>query len=90
MEITECKEVLSTSDSGNLAVLDGDKPYQVPVSYAYFDEKIYLHSAPEGRIRFEFSLVSAMFAPKAETGISRGAFCGSGGSFKGPTWRNRQ
>ena len=44
-----CKEVLSRSTSGVLALLgDGGWPYAVPLSYAFDGEKLYFHCAREG------------------------------------------
>lgn len=57
-EMRRCKQLLSLEDTvavmdrctnGVLACLgDEDYPYAVPVSYVYFKEKIYFHSAKAG------------------------------------------
>ncbi len=57
-EMRRSKQLLSTEETiavmdrctnGVLACLgDGDYPYSVPVSYVYFNEKIYFHSAKAG------------------------------------------
>lgn len=57
-EMRRNKQLLSTEDTvavmgrctnGVLACLgDEDYPYAVPVSYVYFDDKIYFHSAKSG------------------------------------------
>lgn len=42
-------EILEKSTSGVLAVIgDDDYPYAVPVSYVYYDSKIYFHGAKSG------------------------------------------
>ena len=47
--VDACKEVLSRSTSGVLALLgDGGWPYAVPLSYAFDGEKLYFHCAREG------------------------------------------
>lgn len=46
---TECREVLEKNTSGVLAVSgDGGYPYAVPLSYVYYDNKIYFHCAKSG------------------------------------------
>ena len=50
-EITERAEIeaiLSRATVCHLAFLDGKRPYVVPVCYAYGDNTLYIHSAPEG------------------------------------------
>lgn len=43
------EEIMKRNTSGVLAVIgDDDYPYAVPLSYAYADGKIYMHSALEG------------------------------------------
>lgn len=45
----ECEEILNNCKSGVLAVIgDNGYPYAVPLSYVYFNEKIYFHCAKEG------------------------------------------
>lgn len=45
----ETKEVLNRGSSGVLALLgDDDYPYAVPVSYVYYDSKLYFHGAKSG------------------------------------------
>lgn len=45
-------DVLKKATSGVLAVLgDEDYPYAVPVSYVYYDGKIYIHGAMSGHRR---------------------------------------
>lgn len=48
MDSIECSKVLSSVEFGNLAMIDGENPYQVPVSYAWMDDKVYVHSSPKG------------------------------------------
>ena len=45
----ECIDILERNTSGVLAVLgDEDYPYAVPLSYVYYDNKIYFHCAKSG------------------------------------------
>ena len=45
----ECEEILNNCKSGVLAVIgDSGYPYAVPLSYVYFNDKIYFHCAKEG------------------------------------------
>lgn len=42
-------KVLQEEDTGYLGLADGDKPYVVPVSFAYLDNRIVIHGATTGR-----------------------------------------
>ena len=45
----ECIDILERNTSGVLAVLgDEDYPYAVPLSYVYYDNRIYFHCAKSG------------------------------------------
>ena len=45
----EVTRILQTATSGVLSVIDEDGyPYAVPLSFVYFDGKIYFHSAKTG------------------------------------------
>lgn len=45
----EARLLLEKGEYGVLATVNGDgRPYAVPLSYLYVDEKIYFHSAKEG------------------------------------------
>ncbi len=51
-EITDkalLEEILERSQVCRLGIVDGDEAYIVPVSYAWHEGIIYIHSAPEGR-----------------------------------------
>lgn len=43
------QEILRRATVLHLAMLDGDRPYVLPLSYGYEGEAIYLHSASAGR-----------------------------------------
>lgn len=43
------EQILSNSEICRIAMIDGDKPYIVPLNYGYFDNAIYFHSAPLGK-----------------------------------------
>ena len=43
------EEILSKSEICRVAMMDGDKPYIVPLNYGYHDNAIYVHSAPLGK-----------------------------------------
>lgn len=49
LSIEDCKEILNSCTSGVLAVSgDENYPYAVPLSYAFFDNKLYFHCAKSG------------------------------------------
>ncbi|RLC18093.1 MAG: pyridoxamine 5'-phosphate oxidase family protein [Deltaproteobacteria bacterium] len=51
-EITDIKEIekfLHQSNVCRLAMVDGDKPYMVPLNFGYHDGCLFFHSAKEGR-----------------------------------------
>lgn len=51
-EITDrriIEEILSKSEVCRIAMIDGDKPYIVPLNYGYFGNALYFHSAPLGK-----------------------------------------
>ncbi len=51
-EITDRKligKILSKSEICRIAIMDGDKPYIVPLNYGYYDNALYFHSAPVGK-----------------------------------------
>ncbi len=48
-DLTEIEQILKDSKILRLALVDGDKPYVVPMNFGYKDRALYLHSAPEGR-----------------------------------------
>ena len=51
-EITDraiLEEILSTQVICRLAMVDGERPYIIPVNYGYREGYLYIHSAPEGK-----------------------------------------
>ena len=51
-EITDrhiLEEILSSQLVCRLAMVDGGRPYIIPVNYGYREGSIYIHSAPEGK-----------------------------------------
>lgn len=40
------EEILSKSEVCRIALVDGDRPYIVPLNYGYKDHAIYFHSVP--------------------------------------------
>lgn len=49
LTLEECIEILERNTSGVLATYgDNDYPYAIPLSYAYHDNHIYIHSAKSG------------------------------------------
>lgn len=51
-EITDIKQIekiLSESNVCRLAMVDGDKPYLVPLNFGYRDGCLFFHSAKQGR-----------------------------------------
>ncbi len=45
----EIEKILRESKVCRLAMVDGSKPYIVPMNFGYHDSALYFHSAPEGR-----------------------------------------
>ena len=45
----ELDELLGSGDICHLSMVDGGKPYVIPLNYGYVDGALYFHSAPEGR-----------------------------------------
>ncbi|PLX67855.1 MAG: pyridoxamine 5'-phosphate oxidase family protein [Denitrovibrio sp.] len=48
-ELAEINDVMSRGEVIRVAMVDGDAPYMVPMSYGHKDGVIYLHCAHEGR-----------------------------------------
>nr|WP_319373982.1 pyridoxamine 5'-phosphate oxidase family protein [uncultured Methanobacterium sp.] len=42
-------EILNQSEVCRIALCDGEKPYLVPMNFAYSENRLYLHSATSGR-----------------------------------------
>jgi len=92
-EITDIKEIekiLKESHVCRLAMVDGDKPYLVPMNFGYHDECLFFHSAKQGRkidllkknpnVCFEFDqLIKFKKAKKAcDWGLEYKSIIGSG------------
>lgn len=45
----DIEKILNESNVCRLAMVDGDKPYMVPMNFGYRDNTLFFHSAPEGR-----------------------------------------
>lgn len=45
----ECAALLSAGRYGRLGLSVNDQPYVIPISYAYFENSIYLHSRAGGK-----------------------------------------
>lgn len=43
------REILNQSEVCRIALCDGEKPYLVPMNFAYSENRLYLHSATSGR-----------------------------------------
>ncbi len=51
-EIKDTKEIISVIKKNiicRIALVDGDKPYLIPVNYGYKDNALYIHTAKEGQ-----------------------------------------
>jgi len=48
-EVAEISDILNKGEVVHLAMVDGNEPYVVPMSYGFKDGMIYLHCAKEGR-----------------------------------------
>lgn len=49
MGVDEAKALLRAAEVGRLALSLNDEPYVVPVTFVYFNEKIFFHCAREGK-----------------------------------------
>lgn len=52
----------------HLALLDGDRPYIIPVNFGFEGESIYIHSAPEGK-KIDLIRKNNRVSFQAETGL---------------------
>ncbi|MCK5695637.1 MAG: pyridoxamine 5'-phosphate oxidase family protein, partial [Desulfobacula sp.] len=48
-DIKEIEKILQESNVCRLAMVDGDKPYLVPLNFGYCDGCLFFHSAKQGR-----------------------------------------
>ena len=77
---TEIESIIRESSVCRLGLVDGDKPYVVPLCFGYFDNTLFFHSAKEGykldlikknhRVCFEFD--TSLEIKKAEKACSWG------------------
>lgn len=70
-EINERKMINSILDEAvilHLALLDGDRPYVIPVNFGYRDNAIYIHCAREGR-KLDLIRRNNQVGFQAETGV---------------------
>ena len=44
-----CESIISRCPVCRLGMVDGDRPYVIPVNFGYRDKTIYVHTGPEGR-----------------------------------------
>ena len=52
----------------HIAMMDGDKPYQIPLNYGYKDNSFYIHSAREGK-KIELLKENSLVHFQIETGV---------------------
>ena len=70
-EITSRTEINSILDEAvilHIALLDGDRPYIIPVNFGYRDNAIYIHCAREGR-KLDLIRRNNQVGFQAETGV---------------------
>ena len=48
-DFNEIEEILKTAQVCHVGMVDGDKPYVLPMNFGYIDKTIYLHSASDGK-----------------------------------------
>ncbi|MBN2281929.1 MAG: pyridoxamine 5'-phosphate oxidase family protein [Candidatus Marinimicrobia bacterium] len=46
---SKLKEILKSANVVRIAIMDGDKPYIVPLNYGYHENCLYIHCATEGK-----------------------------------------
>jgi len=52
----------------HIAMMDGDKPYQIPLNYGYKDNQFYIHSAREGK-KIDLLRANNLVHFQIETGV---------------------
>ena len=52
----------------HIAMIDGDKPYQIPLNYGYKDNQFYIHSAREGK-KIDLLRANNLVHFQIETGV---------------------
>ena len=52
----------------HIAMIDGDKPYQIPLNYGYKDNSFYIHSARDGK-KIDLLRVNNLVHFQIETGV---------------------
>ena len=70
-EITDRQVIESILDAAlllHLGLLDGDRPYVIPVNFGYEGDTIYIHSAPEGK-KIDLIRKHNIVSFQAETGL---------------------
>ncbi len=70
-EITDRQAIESILDNAlvlHLGLLDGDRPYIIPVNFGYEGNTIYIHSAPEGK-KIDLIRKHNIVSFQAETGL---------------------
>jgi nitroimidazol reductase NimA-like FMN-containing flavoprotein (pyridoxamine 5'-phosphate oxidase superfamily) len=48
-DLADLEAILHSAQICHLSMVDGDKPYVVPLNFGYEEGALYFHSAPEGR-----------------------------------------
>ncbi len=70
-EVTDRQAIESILDNSlvlHLALLDGDRPYIIPVNFGFKGDSIYIHSAPEGK-KIDLIRKHNIVSFQAETGL---------------------
>ena len=70
-EISDRREINRIMDEAlilHIALVDGDRPYLIPVNFGYKDDSIYIHSAPEGK-KIDLIRKNSRVSFQAEAGL---------------------
>ncbi len=62
------EKVMQKGTVVHIAMMDGDKPYQIPLNYGYKDNTLYIHSAREGK-KIDLLRVNNLVHFQIETGV---------------------
>ncbi len=65
-DLNQIERVIQKGTVVHIAMMDGDKPYQIPLNYGYQDNSFYIHSAREGKMQFFADIPKGRAGPQAQ------------------------
>lgn len=82
----DLEKIIFSCQTCTLSMVDGDKPYSIPMNFFYKDKTVYLHSGPEGKkleILKQNSNVCLLFMDPAQKLVYQDKIIGCSYSFEG-------